>query len=89
MAGRVINGIVRIEKARHEDQRSADERNDGQPRHVNSPKIDGRRTVAQIAEAVKAGTDPKSEKIRQLVHEGYPQDQAIAIAYAEERAGKL
>jgi len=33
--------------------------------------------------------DPKSDKIRQLIDEGYPQDQAIAIAYAEERRGKL
>jgi len=33
--------------------------------------------------------DPKSDKIRQLIGEGYPQDQAVAIAYSEERAGKL
>jgi len=37
----------------------------------------------------KAAKNPKGEKIRELVHEGYPQDQAIAIAYSEERRGKL
>jgi hypothetical protein len=30
-----------------------------------------------------------SEKISQLVHEGYPQKQAVAIALNEERAGKV
>jgi len=30
-----------------------------------------------------------SEKISQLVHEGYPQKQAVAIALSEQRAGKV
>lgn len=32
---------------------------------------------------------PVSYKIRKLVHEGYPQKQAVAIALSLERAGRL
>jgi hypothetical protein len=30
-----------------------------------------------------------SQKISQLVHEGYPQKQAVAVALSEQRAGKV
>ena len=30
-----------------------------------------------------------SQKISQLVHEGYPQRQAVAVALSEQRAGKV
>jgi hypothetical protein len=54
-----------------------------------------------FAERARSGTlkkgkrkaNPKkktvSEKISQLVHEGYPQKQAVAVALSEERAGKV
>ena len=54
-----------------------------------------------FAERARAGTLGKgkrkanpakktvSEKISQLVHEGYPQKQAVAIALSEQRAGKV
>jgi hypothetical protein len=46
----------------------------------------------QIAAKKRAANPVKktvSEKISQLVHEGYPQKQAVAIALNEERAGKV
>jgi hypothetical protein len=54
-----------------------------------------------FAERARSGTlkkgrrkaNPKkktvSEKISQLVHEGYPQKQAVAVALSEQRAGKV
>lgn len=30
----------------------------------------------------------RSENIRTLRHEGYPEDQAVAIAFSKERGGK-
>lgn len=35
------------------------------------------------------GNKTVSQKISQLVHEGYPQKQAVAIALSEQRAGKV
>lgn len=43
----------------------------------------------QAMDSLMKAKDPKSDKIRELMHEGYPQEQAIAIAYSEERAGKI
>jgi hypothetical protein len=51
----------------------------------------------QIAAKKKLATTPKanprkktvSQKISQLVHEGYPQKQAVAVALNEQRAGKV
>lgn len=51
----------------------------------------------QIAAKKKAADAPKanprkktvSQKISQLVHEGYPQKQAVAVALNEQRAGKV
>jgi len=46
----------------------------------------------QIAAKKRAKNPVKktvSEKISQLVHEGYPQKQAVAIALNEERSGKV
>jgi hypothetical protein len=46
----------------------------------------------QIAAKKRAKNPVKktvSEKISQLVHEGYPQRQAVAVALNEQRAGKV
>jgi hypothetical protein len=51
----------------------------------------------QIAAKKKAADAPKSnprkktvsQKISQLVHDGYPQKQAVAVALNEQRAGKV
>ena len=51
----------------------------------------------QIAAKKKSADAPKanprkktvSQKISQLVHEGYPQKQAVAVALNEQRAGKV
>jgi hypothetical protein len=46
-----------------------------------------------ITETMTRKTNPRkktvSEKISQLVREGYPQKQAVAVALSEERAGKV
>lgn len=51
---------------------------------TNRPVIKRMESVIQLAEK-----DPVSEKISKLVKEGYPQDQAVAIALEMERKGKL
>jgi hypothetical protein len=45
----------------------------------------------KTADAPKANPRKKtvSQKISQLVHEGYPQKQAVAVALNEKRAGKV
>ena len=46
----------------------------------------------QIAAKKRASNPAKktvSQKISQLVHEGYPQKQAVAVALNEQRAGKV
>jgi len=53
---------------------------------TNRPVIKRMESVIQLAEKDK---DPVSEKISKLVKEGYPQDQAVAIALDMERKGKL
>ena len=53
---------------------------------TNRPVIKRMESVIQLAEKEK---DPVSEKISKLVKEGYPQDQAVAIALDMERKGKL
>jgi len=46
-----------------------------------------------VADSKKRSSNPAkktvSQKIRQLVHEGYPQRQAVAVALNEQRAGKV
>jgi len=46
-----------------------------------------------VADSKKRSSNPAkktvSEKISQLVHEGYPQRQAVAVALNEQRAGKV
>lgn len=44
---------------------------------------------AQQNLVIDLAKDPKGQKIAQLIKEGYPQDQAIAIAYSEEKRGDL
>lgn len=41
------------------------------------------------APQMKEGGDAFSEKVRTLMHEGYPQKQAVAIAYSYQERGKL
>lgn len=53
---------------------------------TNRPVIKRMESVIQLSEKEK---DPVSEKISKLVGEGYPQDQAVAIALEMERKGKL
>lgn len=53
---------------------------------TNRPVIKRMESVIQLAEKDK---DPVGEKISKLVKEGYPQDQAVAIALEMERKGKL
>lgn len=53
---------------------------------TNRPVIKRMESVIQLAEKEK---DPVSEKISKLVGEGYPQEQAVAIALDMERKGKL
>lgn len=53
---------------------------------TNRPVIKRMESVIQLAEKEK---DPVSEKISKLVKEGYPQEQAVAIALDMERKGKL
>jgi len=53
-----------------------------------------RKTAAKKkAAAMPLATNPRkktvSQKISQLVHEGYPQRQAVAVALNEQRAGKV
>jgi hypothetical protein len=43
----------------------------------------------QIAKKVNPGKKTVSQKISQLVHEGYPQKQSIAIALSKQRRGKV
>lgn len=52
---------------------------------TNRPVIKRMESVIQLAEK----DDAVSEKIRKLIAEGYPQDQAVAIALEMERRGKL
>jgi hypothetical protein len=49
------------------------------------------RKKARTANKMASKTPKKtiSEKISQLVHEGYPQKQAVAVALSEQRAGKV
>lgn len=51
---------------------------------TNRPVIKRMEPVVQLAEK-----DPLSAKIAKLVKEGHSQDQAVAIAYSMQRAGKL
>jgi hypothetical protein len=53
---------------------------------TNRPVIKRMESVIQLSEKEK---DPVSEKISKLVGEGYPQEQAVAIALEMERKGKL
>ncbi|NDC95056.1 hypothetical protein EB118_13850 [bacterium] len=53
---------------------------------TNRPVIKRMESVIQLSEKEK---DPVSEKISKLVKEGYPQEQAVAIALDMERKGKL
>lgn len=52
---------------------------------TNRPVIKRMESVIQLKEKA----DPVSEKISKLIKEGYPQDQAVAIALEMERKGKL
>jgi len=53
------------------------------------PNIDIRGTAMQKAYKANPRKKTVSEKISQLVREGYPQKQAVAVALSEERAGKV
>jgi len=73
------------------------------PRYEDNPmkkkptpaQLAARERFAEMARsgAFKRGKNPAkktvSQKISQLVHEGYPQRQAVAIALSEERKGKV
>lgn len=52
---------------------------------TNRPVIKRMESVIQLAEK----DDPVGEKIRKLIKEGYPQEQAVAIALEMQRKGKL
>ncbi len=52
---------------------------------TNRPVIKRMESVIQLAEK----EDPVGDKIKKLIKEGYPQDQAVAIALEMERKGKL
>ena len=52
---------------------------------TNRPVIKRMESVIQLKEK----SDPVGDKISKLIKEGYPQDQAIAIALEMERKGKL
>lgn len=41
-----------------------------------------------ITAAKRAANKRRSKKIRKLIHEGYPQKQAIAIAYSYEKRSR-
>jgi hypothetical protein len=58
---------------------------------VQNGKDNAHRFVANAKIGRKSNPAKKtvSEKISQLVHEGYPQRQAVAVALNEERAGKV
>ena len=49
--------------------------------------------LQELADKIRAKKNPAkktvSQKVSQLVHEGYPQRQAIAVALSEQRAGKV
>jgi hypothetical protein len=57
--------------------------------------LNRKRQIAAKKKAAAAApkTNPRkktvSQKISQLVHEGYPQKQAVAVALNEQRAGKV
>lgn len=53
------------------------------------PNIDIRGTAMQKAYKTNPRKKTVSEKISQLVREGYPQKQAVAVALEEQRAGKV
>jgi hypothetical protein len=48
-----------------------------------------KKALAMLGYATNPRKKTVSEKISQLVHEGYPQKQAVAIALNEQRAGKV
>jgi hypothetical protein len=45
--------------------------------------------VQQVQGHTKALNKAQSNKISQLFHEGYPQDQSVAISYSEREKGGL
>jgi predicted transcriptional regulator len=56
---------------------------------ARSGVLNRKRQIAAKKRAANPVKKTVSEKISQLVHEGYPQKQAIAIALNEERSGKV
>jgi len=62
---------------------------------ARSGSLNRKRQIAAKKKAAAAApkTNPRkktvSQKISQLVHEGYPQRQAVAVALNEQRAGKV
>jgi hypothetical protein len=63
------------------------------PAQLAAQKLFAERARSGTLKKGKRKANPKkktvSEKISQLVHEGYPQKQAVAVALSEERAGKV
>jgi hypothetical protein len=60
-------------------------------KQVEAPK--GPHFITKVHGVQKVAKNPAkktvSQKISQLVHEGYPQRQAVAVALSEQRAGKV
>jgi len=56
---------------------------------ARSGSLNRKRQIAAKKRAANPVKKTVSEKISQLVHEGYPQKQAVAIALNEERSGKV
>ena len=56
---------------------------------ARSGVLNRKRQIAAKKRAANPVKKTVSEKISQLVHEGYPQRQAVAIALNEERSGKV
>jgi len=63
------------------------------PAQLAAQKLFAERARSGTLKKGKRKANPKkktvSEKISQLVHEGYPQKQAVAVALSEQRAGKI
>jgi len=56
---------------------------------ARSGSLNRKRQIAAKKRAANPVKKTVSEKISQLVHEGYPQKQAVAVALNEQRAGKV
>jgi hypothetical protein len=51
--------------------------------------LNRKRQIAAKKRAANPAKKTVSQKISQLVHEGYPQKQAVAVALNQQRAGKV